>query len=117
MSKRYHINYDYNFQGSSINKIKVNKRSEIPRNTIKLRNYQKISDKINNKDNFYYSIEKKSKIQKNKIPTSLNKKNIKKPLEIKFMGQRKFIKRFKKLKNFIYNIIAILQRKQRNKYL
>ena len=82
MSKRYHINFGYDFQDSSMNKIKVNKRSEIPRNTLMLKNYQKISDKINSKDNFYYSIEKKSKTQKNKIPTSLNKNNIKKPVEI-----------------------------------
>ena len=82
MSNRYHIYYDYNYQDTSMNRIKVNKRSEIPRNTLMLKNYQKISDKIKGKDNFYYSIEKKSKTQKNKIPTSLNKKNIKKPLEI-----------------------------------
>ena len=124
MSKRYHINYDYNFQGSSINKIKVNKRSEIPRNTIKLRNYQKISDRINNKDNFYYSIEKKSKTQKNKIPTSLNKKNIKKPLEINTYNVVGYTNRdtYKKTINTYNNEnkdqeFNIFEELQKNKYL
>ena len=124
MSNRYHIYYDYNYQDTSMNRIKVNKRSEIPRNTLKLKNYQKISDKIKGKDNFYYSIEKKSKTQKNKIPTSLNKKNIKKPLEINTYIAMGYSNRdtYKKTISIYNNVnkdneFNLFEELQKNKYL
>ena len=65
------INYkDYNYGESLMNRIKVNKRLN---NNIK---------NISAKDSLYYSIEKKGKIQKNKIPSFLNKNNRKKLNEI-----------------------------------
>ena len=65
------INYkDYNYGESLMNRIKVNKRLN---NNIK---------NISAKDSLYYSIEKKAKIQKNKIPSFLNKNNRKKLNEI-----------------------------------
>ena len=46
MSKRNYNNYAYYLQESLINKVKVNKISEIPKSTLKLNNLQKICHKI-----------------------------------------------------------------------
>ena len=75
------INYkDYNYGESFMNRIKVNKRLN---NNIK---------NISAKDSLYYSIEKKAKIQKNKIPTFLNKNNRKKLNEIIEENNNKIVK-------------------------
>jgi hypothetical protein len=67
------INYnDYNYGESLMNRIKVNKR---------LNNNNNIKN-INTKDSFYYSTEKKTKMQKNKNPSLLIKNNRKKLNEI-----------------------------------
>lgn len=83
MSKRNYINYDYNYRESLMNQIKVNKRADLPQNILKLLNNNINYYNTNLKDNLYYSIERNAKTQKNKIPLSLNKKNMKKVTEEK----------------------------------
>ena len=124
MSKRNYNNYDYYLQEPLINKVKANKISEIPKSTLKLNKLQKINNKIYYKDNLYYSIERKSKIQKNKIPTSLTKKNIKKPIEINANNIIRYTNRdtFKKTINTYSNEnqtkdFNIFEELQNNKYL
>lgn len=124
MSKRNYNNYAYYLQESLINKVKVNKISEIPKSTLKLNNLQKICNKIYYKDNLYYSIERKSKLQKNKIPASLTKKNIKKPIEINTDKIIRYTNRdtFKKTINTYSNEnqtkdFNIFEELQNNKYL
>ena len=122
MSKINYDDYDYNFRESLMNRIKVNKRENINSKTIK--NYNKIKNNSNSKDNLYYSIEKRTKPQKNKIPPSLNKNYKKKGYEQEFNNIKKNSNRdnFKKTIS-IYsnenqekdgNIFEILQS---NKYL
>ena len=121
----YKINdYNYNYQQYLNNQIKVNKRSDIVNYSSKYNNYHKMNNNSNDKDNLYYTIIKKSKTQKNKIPLSLNKKNIKKVSEEKIKNSLKYSNRdnFKKTINTISkenrikegNIIEDLQN---NKYL
>ena len=83
MSKRNYIEYDYNYPESLMNQIKVNKKAEIKPNTLNYFNLHKNNNNINANNNYYYNIEKKTKTQKNKIPLSLNKKNMKKVSEEK----------------------------------
>ena len=73
MSKRNYNNYNY--RESLMSQIKVNKRKE-NQNIFKF--YNILNNNINMKDNSYYSIDRKTKMQKCKIPLSLNKKNVKK---------------------------------------
>ena len=90
MSKRNYKIYDYNYQGTYNNHIKVNKRPDITSETLKYYNYHKPKKNINSKDNLYYTIDKKSKTQKNKIPLSLNKKYIKKVSQEKVKNAFKY---------------------------
>ena len=83
MSKINYIAYDYNYRDSLMNHIKVNKKVEITPDTLKYYNNYKTNNNTNSKDNLYYSIEKKSRVQKSKIPLSLNKKNMKKEYDEK----------------------------------
>ena len=108
MSKRNYENYDYNYnyQQSLINQIKVNKKKEIPINNSKYYNYKKVNNNgINFKDNLYYTIEKNTKTHKSKIPLSLNKKNIKKVSEEKSNNTNKYSNRdtYKKTINTFSN--------------
>ena len=100
MSKRDYKIYDYNYDYQELlnNQIKVNKRQNITNTLCKYNIHHKMNTNINNKDNLYYNIDKKSKTQKNKIPLSLNKKNIKKVSEIETKYELKHITRgtFKK---------------------
>ena len=127
MSKREYKIYDYNYDYQELlnNQIKVNKRQNITNTLCKYNIHHKMNTNINNKDNLYYNIDKKSKTQKNKIPLSLNKKNIKKVSEIETKYELKHITRgtFKKKTINTYsnenrtkegNIIEDLQN---NKYL
>ena len=113
------INYDdYNYRESLMNRIKVNKRLNINNNNIK---------NISAKDNLYYSLEKKAKIQKNKIPSLLTKNNRKKLNEIIEENNNNIVKyvnrdTFKKTINTYSNESRskegnIFEELQNNKYL
>ena len=122
MSKRNYNDYDY--RESLMDRIKVNKRANIPNNSFKYNNYNKNNNVINTKDNLYFSIDKKLKIPKNKIPPSLNKKNVKKIPDQKTNNITRHTKRetFKKTINTYSNEnhikdINILEELQNNKYL
>ena len=127
MSKRNYENYDYNYnyQQSLINQIKVNKKKEIPINNSKYYNYKKVNNNgMNFKDNLYYTIEKNTKTHKSKIPLSLNKKNIKKVSEEKSNNSNKYSNRdtYKKTINTFSNENRIkegniIEDLQNNKYL
>ena len=124
MSKRNYKIYDYNYQGVYNNHIKVNKRPEITCETLKYYNYHKLNKNIKNKDDLYYTIDKKIKMQKNKIPLSLNKKYIKKISQEKDKNAFKYSGRdnFKKTINTYSNENRtkegnIIEELQNNKYL
>ena len=126
MSKRdYKIyDYNYNYQESLNSQIKVNKRSDIANPSSKYNNYHKMSNNSNNKDSLYYNIDKKTKIQKNKIPLSLNKKSIKKVPEDNIKNSLKYNNHdtFKKTINTYSNENRvkegnIIEDLQNNKYL
>ena len=112
------INYnDYNYGESLMNRIKVNKRLNI-NNNIK---------NISAKDSLYYSIEKKAKMQKNKIPSLLTKNNRKKLNNIIEENSNNIVKyvnrdTFKKTINTYSNETRskegnIFEELQNNKYL
>ena len=87
----YDNNFDY--RETLMDRIKVNKRANINNHAIK--NYNKINNNSNSKDNLYYSIEKrnknpKNKIPKNKIPSSLIKNYKKSNNENKINNLKKF---------------------------
>ena len=116
--------YNYNYQQYLNNQIKVNKRLDILNSSSKYNNCHKMSNNLNDKDNLYFSIDKKSKTQKNKIPLSLNKKNIKKVSKEKIKNSMKYSNRdtFKKTINTISNQNRIkegniIEDMQNNKYL
>ena len=121
----YDYNYDYNYRESLMNQIKVNKRTDKSPNTLKYYNYHNDNNNINSKDNLYYSIEKKTKIQKNKIPLSLNKKNmnkVSKEKTKKIVKNNNNIDKFKKTINTYSNENRIkdgniIEELQNNKYL
>jgi len=108
---------DYNFGESLMNRIKVNKRPNI-NNNIK---------NISSKDSLYYSMEKKAKMQKNKIPSLLTKNNRKKLNEIIKENNNNIVKyvnrdTFKKTINTYSNEARskegnIFEELQNNKYL
>ena len=108
---------DYNFGESLMNRIKVNKRPNI-NNNIK---------NITSKDSLYYSMEKKAKMQKNKIPSLLTKNNRKKLNEIIEENNNNIVKyvnrdTFKKTINTYSNEARskegnIFEELQNNKYL
>ena len=108
---------DYNFGESLMNRIKVNKRPNI-NNNIK---------NITSKDSLYYSMEKKAKMQKNKIPSLLTKNNRKKLNEIIKENNNNIVKyvnrdTFKKTINTYSNEARskegnIFEELQNNKYL
>ena len=113
------INYnDYNYGESLMNRIKVNKRLNINNNNIK---------NISAKDSLYYSIEKKAKMQKNKIPSLLTKNNRKKLNNIIEENSNNIVKyvnrdNFKKTINTYSNETRskegnIFEELQNNKYL
>ena len=112
------INYnEYNYGESLKNRIKVNKRLN-SNNNIK---------NISAKDSLYYSMEKKAKMQKNKMPSLLTKNNRKKLNEIKEENSNniaKYVNRdtFKKTINTYSNESRskegnIFEELQNNKYL
>ena len=112
------INYnEYNYGESLKNRIKVNKRLN-SNNNIK---------NISTKDSLYYSMEKKAKMQKNKMPSLLTKNNRKKLNEIKEENSNniaKYVNRdtFKKTINTYSNESRskegnIFEELQNNKYL
>ena len=124
MSKRNYKIYDYNYQGTYNNHIKVNKRPEIASESLKYYNYHKLKKNKNSKDNLYYTIDKKSKTQKNKIPLSLNIKYIKKVSQDKAKNAFKYSGRdnFKKTISTYSNENRtkegnIIEELQNNKYL
>ena len=121
MSKRNYNNYNYNYRESLMSQIKVNKRNENQNN---LKYFNILNNNVNDKDNLYYSIDRKTKIPKNKIPLSLNKKNIKKVSNEKSKITTKYINRdtFKKTISTYSNDIRIkegniIEDLQNNKYL
>ena len=124
MSKRNYIEYDYNYPESLMNQIKVNKKAEIKPNTLNYFNLHKNNNNINANNNYYYNIDKKTKTQKNKIPLSLNKKNMKKVSEEKKKNNVKNINRetIKKTINIFspenrIKDVNIIEELQNNKYL
>jgi hypothetical protein len=104
-----------------MSQIKVNKRNENQNN---LKYFNILNNNVNDKDNLYYSIDRKTKIPKNKIPLSLNKKNIKKVSNEKSKITTKYINRdtLKKTISTYSNDIRIkegniIEDLQNNKYL
>ena len=78
MSIRNFNDYDYNYRETLMNRIKVNKRANDNNKSLKLYNCNNFNRNINTKDNLYYSIEKRPKNQRNKIPASFKQNSLKK---------------------------------------
>ena len=78
MSIRNYNDYDYNYRETLMNRIKVNKRANENNKSIKYYNCNNFNRNLNTKDNLYYSIEKRPKNQRNKIPASFKQNSLKK---------------------------------------
>ena len=78
MSIKNYNDYDYNYRETLMNRIKVNKRANENNKSIKYYNCNNFNRNLNTKDNLYYSIEKRPKNQRNKIPASFKQNSLKK---------------------------------------
>ena len=78
MSNRNYNDFDYNYRETLMNRIKVNKRANENNKSLKYYNFNNFNRNFNTKDNLYYSIEKRPKNQRNKIPVAFKQNSLKK---------------------------------------